>query len=1141
MPVTATQTTVLFNDLDGDGIIDAADPIALTTGDTVRTTVVITNASGPDATGVFFVENGDGHLNGMTQVGNINVSPIAFNDTYNNAIGNTLFVVGTVSGATGPQANVAGNVLANDVEFSGAGFTAGTFQISSFQSTSAGGGTVVMETTGPNAGSFSYVTAAGYSLASDTFTYTVTDAGLDGNFATTADNLTSTATVTINLSGQVWYVDASAGAGGTGTSTNPFNTLASVSGGADADDAGDIIFVHDGTYTTGVSLENSQTLWGEGSALVVNGFTLLAAGADAIIDPGTGVGVTLATHNTLKGFTVEDTGTDISGADVGNLTISNVDLTNSGRLVNIATGASLGTVAATFDTAVSTSTAGNLAGATLSNLAGSITFNNAAISGTNGTGVGFDVSGGTANIDYNGSITETNDARTISVTTKTAGTVSFDGDVSSTGSADGIFLNSNTGAAINFTDTLTLTTSASNTAGFTATGGGTVTATGSGSTISSGTGTALNVANTTIGAADLTFQSISNSGGVNGIVLNTTGSLGGLTVTGTGTAGSGGTIANSTGDGILLTSTSDVVLQRMIISGADNDGIHGTTVNNFTFRDSTVSGFGNASAGASEDGMDFTNLTGTVTIQRSTIGAQQGFTLSANPPTPDNKGIIIRNDNVADMNMTVTGSTFTQIDNDGIDIEIQRGDGSLVVDGSTADGTNTFSQINGRSITFGSTADNAANGVLDLNVKNNTFNTVGIAVRWAAQGGTDINAAVRDNTMTAVSNDAVRALADPSDASFGASTSVDAIIEGNNFGGGGIFVASRRGATTNMLLGGGEAAGQTGNTNIGFGITLEANRAGILNVDVLNNTINANVPEPGTVNAALYVQAANSGGGSSTITAKISGNSFQADANDDPIGDVVFDNLGSTIRLEGWNGSPANDPTAFITGSNTFPADGVLDVATSGTVIGFAGDAVPTGGPSLGFLMAGSGGVEAAPPADTTPPAETTPDATPPEPTDTGSTPPAQPAPGIVATHLSQVQLDVIVSAAVARWEASGLTAAQNAYLQNITFNIADMSGLYLGATNPGLVTIDSNAAGYGWYVDANPGDDAEFANGSGTRLTSDAGGTPAGHIDLLTTVMHEMGHQLGLERFLFAHRPRRPDVRLSGHRRAPAAGRGRG
>ena len=47
------------------------------------------------------------------------------------------------------------------------------------------------------------------------------------------------------------------------------------------------------------------------------------------------------------------------------------------------------------------------------------------------------------------------------------------------------------------------------------------------------TGTALNVANTTIGGEDLTFQSISANGAANGIVLNTTGALGGLTVTGT--------------------------------------------------------------------------------------------------------------------------------------------------------------------------------------------------------------------------------------------------------------------------------------------------------------------------------------------------------------------------------------------------------------------------------------------------------------------------------------------------------------------------------------------------------------------------------------------------------------------------------
>lgn len=121
-----------------------------------------------------------------------------------------------------------------------------------------------------------------------------------------------------------------------------------------------------------------------------------------------------------------------------------------------------------------------------------------------------------------------------------------------------------------------------------------------------------------------------------------------------------------------------------------------------------------------------------------------------------------------------------------------------------------------------------------------------------------------------------------------------------------------------------------------------------MNIDVLNNSVNANVPEPGAVNAALYAQAANSSGGSSTLTANIAGNPFQADAADDPIADVVFDNLSSLIRLQGWNGSPANDPTAFITGQNTFPADSVLDVATSGTVVAFPGDAVPTGGPVSG-------------------------------------------------------------------------------------------------------------------------------------------------------------------------------------------------
>ena len=99
-------------------------------------------------------------------------------------------------------------------------------------------------------------------------------------------------------------------------------------------------------------------------------------------------------------------------------------------------------------------------------------------------------------------------------------------------------------------------------AGFSATGGGTVTVTdpadAATNSISTASGTALNVVNTTIGAAGLTFESIGANGAASGIILNTTGTVGGLTVTGVGnTLGFGGTITNTTGAGVSLTNTAN--------------------------------------------------------------------------------------------------------------------------------------------------------------------------------------------------------------------------------------------------------------------------------------------------------------------------------------------------------------------------------------------------------------------------------------------------------------------------------------------------------------------------------------------------------------------------------------------------------
>jgi hypothetical protein len=61
-----------------------------------------------------------------------------------------------------------------------------------------------------------------------------------------------------------------------------------------------------------------------------------------------------------------------------------------------------------------------------------------------------------------------------------------------------------------------------------------------------------------------------------------------------------------------------------------------------------------------------------------------------------------------------------------------------------------------------------------------------------------------------------------------------------------------------------------------------------------------------------------------------------------------------------------------------------------------------------------------------------------------------------------------------------------------------------LGVTIGNYVIIDSDAAGFGWFVDPTPGDDSEFT------APGDQG--EVGRMDLLTVLAHEFGHVLGFE-----------------------------
>jgi hypothetical protein len=117
--------------------------------------------------------------------------------------------------------------------------------------------------------------------------------------------------------------------------------------------------------------------------------------------------------------------------------------------------------------------------------------------------------------------------------------------------------------------------------------------------------------------------------------------------------------------------------------------------------------------------------------------------------------------------------------------------------------------------------------------------------------------------------------------------------------------------------------------------------------------------------------------------------------------------------------------------------------------------------------------------------------------------------------HLTQSELDSVVAAAIAEWAAAGATASQLAALHAATFSIADLSGTTIGEeSSPAHITIDTDAAGHGWFVDPTPSDNSEFThavNNVGTDLYTDPSNAAAGHLDLLTTVTHELGHVLGL------------------------------
>ncbi|MCA1817019.1 MAG: cadherin-like domain-containing protein [Acidobacteria bacterium] len=640
--IVATKTDSWDDSATPDG---KAEP-----GQVVTYTVTITNNGTADANNVNFADSVD--TNTTLVPGSVNTQPIAIADTYN-VIGNVRI-----------QPNAAQGLLANDRDpdtGNNTGLTA------SGPSTSTQGGNVTINADG----SFSYNPAPGFA-GTDTFTYTITDAGGKTDTAVATFNVgNGTATPGTNV---VWFINPAAPSGGDGRLTSPFNCYTGVSASCfsqtAADDPGDAIFIFNGSVTGGYALLANEKLIGQGASDTlanIAGLTVPTASDALPTTNATPSGVTISTTNAnaiplpagagnaplLRGFTVGNTGTGakISGTTFGTLTVGNsttpdVILNGTGQALNLSTG--------TFG-----ATSGFASVATTSSAAQGIN-----LAGITGSGT----------IGFGSTTVSTSTTQCILVGTTTYN-INF-GNTSVSTCTNGVELNNNSGGTRTF-GTLTANTSISGLA-FTHTGGGGNVTINGAATLSS-TGDVVNIQNA-----------------ANGTSINF---VGGATVTKSSTGGNG-VNWSGTNTGATLTFAT---LSLTTSNGTGMNLAGGGAVNVTTAAGSSISTTGvgaqvapaiNASGvaiGINLTTLASTNSGGTGTTLSSVTGSLTAGTTNMQNPT----GIGI--------NVTSSSATFNF--------------GSTTVNGSGSTGISLGGSGTGNSgaITFGSlsvTPDSGQNGLV---------------------------------------------------------------------------------------------------------------------------------------------------------------------------------------------------------------------------------------------------------------------------------------------------------------------------------------------------------------------------------------------------------------------------------------------
>lgn len=351
----------------------------------------------------------------------------------------------------------------------------------------------------------------------------------------------------------------------------------------------------------------------------------------------------------------------------------------------------------------------------------------------NSSAVGISINSGSNDVSFAGDVM-TSLGRAVVISNHTGGTISI-GNITNT--TQGIQLTNNPGTLIRFIGNIALTTGA-NTA-FNATGGGVLEAIGVNSIITTTTGTAVDINGVNFSPNNFTLRTVNTNGGVNGIRLVNTGNTGGFTVAGDGSNarnGSGGTIQNTTGDGMVLQNANNVRLSSVNFTNVGDSSDTNNGGNTLATNDHAIQSEGGGSiilsgvhiANPAAGGWEAVDLGGNNRIDNNSliegINVSNMQALEVRNTDTNMPGFVINNSQFANQAAT-NGSSYVLFSGFGTSNMTVR-----------VENNSSFNNVFGQALQANSGEGVAANGAVDLTIVNSSFtNAVDGTVGIGASGG----------------------------------------------------------------------------------------------------------------------------------------------------------------------------------------------------------------------------------------------------------------------------------------------------------------------------------------------------------------------------------------------------------------------